>query len=154
MLLSCTRRAGSGFTCFIIETQMMTPKTAIPGPVIVLPLSTYNRQEPYSYFWPYMYIWFFKNTLHVTASSTMFLLLEPCISLTCAWKTNKFSNYSSNLLIMCGSSYRFRHYITILRERSYFLLRDAQLRSSHKALGTLPEDGNVMPKYVGSTTHN
>jgi hypothetical protein len=23
-----------------------------------------------------------------------------------------------------------------------------------KALGTLPEDGNVMPKYVGATIHN
>jgi hypothetical protein len=78
---------------------------------------------------------------------------------------------------MYGSSYMFRHYTYIFRERSYCLLRDAQLRSSRseiathhatrhntpfhnilwtapqlnisqKALGTLPEDGNVMPKYV------
>jgi hypothetical protein len=28
------------------------------------------------------------------------------------------------------------------------------LRSSQKALGTLPEDGNVMPKLVGATIHN
>jgi hypothetical protein len=27
-------------------------------------------------------------------------------------------------------------------------------RISHKALVTLPEDGKVMPKYVGDTTHN
>jgi hypothetical protein len=27
-------------------------------------------------------------------------------------------------------------------------------RISHKALGTLPEDGNVMPKHVGATIHN
>jgi hypothetical protein len=27
----------------------------------------------------------------------------------------------------------------------------AQLSISQKALGTLPEDGNVMPKYVGAT---
>jgi hypothetical protein len=79
------------------------------------------------------------------------LLLEPCISLTYA----------------------------ILRERSWCLLRDAQLRSSRwnivdgrvvssdnilsttpqlsvsqKALGTLPEDGNVMPKLLGATIHN
>jgi hypothetical protein len=33
-------------------------------------------------------------------------------------------------LIMYGSSYMFRHYIAILRERSWCLLRDAQLRSS------------------------
>jgi hypothetical protein len=75
---------------------------------------------------------------------------------------------------MYGSSYMFRHYITIFRERSLCLLRDAQLRSSRqnivdervessdvvrvrisqKALGTLPEDGNVMPQHVGATTHN
>src|SRR5215468_11519578 len=28
------------------------------------------------------------------------------------------------------------------------------LSISHKALGTLPEDGNVMPKHVGATIHN
>src|SRR5215475_12809518 len=99
---------------------------------------------------------------------------------------------------MYGSYYMFRHYIAILRERSWCLLRDVQLRSSRKnivdgcvvssdvvrgdlaahhvtrhntpihnilstapqlslsqkALGTLPEDGNVMPKHVGATIHN
>jgi hypothetical protein len=29
-----------------------------------------------------------------------------------------------------------------------------QLNISHKALGTLPEDDNVMPKHVESTIHN
>jgi hypothetical protein len=29
-----------------------------------------------------------------------------------------------------------------------------QLSISRKALGTLPEDGNIMPKHVGATTHN
>jgi hypothetical protein len=29
-----------------------------------------------------------------------------------------------------------------------------QLRISQKALGTLLEDGNVMPKHVGATIHN
>jgi hypothetical protein len=33
-------------------------------------------------------------------------------------KTNKFSNYSFSLLIMYGSSYMFRYYIAIVRERS------------------------------------
>jgi hypothetical protein len=80
---------------------------------------------------------------------------------------------------MYGSSYMFRHYIAIFRERSYCLLRDAKLRSSRynivdrhntsihnilstapqlsisqKAVGTLPEGGNVMPKHVGATVHN
>jgi hypothetical protein len=30
----------------------------------------------------------------------------------------------------------------------------AQFRISQKALGTLPEDGNVMLKRVGATIHN
>jgi hypothetical protein len=29
-----------------------------------------------------------------------------------------------------------------------------QLSISQKTLGTLPEDGNVMPKHVGPTIHN
>jgi hypothetical protein len=29
-----------------------------------------------------------------------------------------------------------------------------QLRISQKALGTFPENGNVMPKHVGATIHN
>jgi hypothetical protein len=29
-----------------------------------------------------------------------------------------------------------------------------QFSISQKALGTLPEDGNVMPKHVGDTIHN
>jgi hypothetical protein len=29
-----------------------------------------------------------------------------------------------------------------------------QLSISQKALGTLPENGNVMPKHVGDTVHN
>jgi hypothetical protein len=29
-----------------------------------------------------------------------------------------------------------------------------QLSISQKALGTLSEDGNVMPKHVGATIHN
>jgi hypothetical protein len=30
----------------------------------------------------------------------------------------------------------------------------SQLSISQTALGTLPEDGNVMPKHVGATIHN
>jgi hypothetical protein len=30
----------------------------------------------------------------------------------------------------------------------------AQLSISQKALGMVPEDGNVMPKHVGATIHN
>jgi hypothetical protein len=29
-----------------------------------------------------------------------------------------------------------------------------QLSISQKELGTLPEDGNLMPKHVGATIHN
>jgi hypothetical protein len=30
----------------------------------------------------------------------------------------------------------------------------SQLIIAHKALGMLPEDGNVMPKHVGATIHS
>jgi hypothetical protein len=46
------------------------------------------------------------------------LLLEQCISLIYAYKTNKYTNYSFSLLIIYGSSYMFRYYIAIFRERS------------------------------------
>jgi hypothetical protein len=34
------------------------------------------------------------------------------------------------------------------------LLTAPQLSISQKALGTVPEDGNVIPKHVGDTIHN
>jgi hypothetical protein len=34
------------------------------------------------------------------------------------------------------------------------ILSTAQLSISQKALGTLSDDGNVMPKHVGATIHN
>jgi hypothetical protein len=74
---------------------------------------------------------------------------------------------------MYGSSYMFRHYIAIFRERDAWrseiithhvtkyntpihniLSTAPQVTISQKALGTLPEDGNVMSKHVGATIHN
>jgi hypothetical protein len=65
---------------------------------------------------------------------------------------------------MYGTLYMFRHYIAILKERTTSLRHNTpihnilstayQLSISQKALGTLPEDGNVMPKHVGATIHN
>jgi hypothetical protein len=52
--------------------------------------------------------------------------------------------------IMYGRSYMFRHYIA-----THNILSTApQLNISQKALGTLPEDSNVMPKHVEPTMHN
>jgi hypothetical protein len=72
------------------------------------------------------------------------LLLEPCISLIYAWKTNKYNNYSFNLLIMYGISYTFRHYTAIITAYSYCFLRDAQLRSSRQNI----VDGRVVSSGV------
>jgi hypothetical protein len=76
----------------------------------------------------------------------------------------------SVFLIMYGTSYMFRHYIAITSAwRSeiathhvtthnttiHNILSTAlQLIISQKELGTLPDDGNVMPKRVGATIHN
>jgi hypothetical protein len=47
------------------------------------------------------------------------------------------------------------HQITIDNTPIYNILSTApQLSISQKALGTLPEDGNVMPKHVGATIYD
>jgi hypothetical protein len=47
------------------------------------------------------------------------------------------------------------HHITRHNTPIHNILSTAhQLIISQNALGTLPEDGNVMPKYVGATIHN
>jgi hypothetical protein len=47
------------------------------------------------------------------------------------------------------------HHVTIQYTPIHNILSTApQLSISQKALGTLPEDGNVMPKHVGATIHN
>jgi hypothetical protein len=68
--------------------------------------------------------------------------------------------------IMYRSFYMFRHYVVIFKEIAthhitkhnmpiHNILSTApQLSISQKALGTLLEDGNVMPKHEGATTHN
>jgi hypothetical protein len=74
---------------------------------------------------------------------------------------------------MYGSSYMFRHKIAVLWDpgawRSEIAMHHATRRNtpihnilstapkfsiSQKALGTLLEYGNVMPKHVGATIHN
>jgi hypothetical protein len=55
----------------------------------------------------------------------------------------------SVFLIMYGSSYMFRHYIAILKERSKCLLKDAQLRSSRWNI----VDGRVVSTEVVRAHH-
>jgi hypothetical protein len=53
-----------------------------------------------------------------------------------------------------GSEIVTRH-VTRHNTPIYNILSTAlQLIISQKALGTVPEDGNVMPKHVGDTIHN
>ena len=50
---------------------------------------------------------------------------------------------------------RSAHHVTRHYTHIHNILSTApQLSISQKALGTLPEDGNVMPKHVGATIHN
>jgi hypothetical protein len=47
------------------------------------------------------------------------------------------------------------HHVTRHNTPIHNILSTApQLSISQKALGTLPKDGNVMPKHVGATIHN
>src|SRR5215467_12819595 len=50
---------------------------------------------------------------------------------------------------------RSAHHVTRHNTPIHNILSTApQLSISQKALGMLPEDGNVMPKHVGATIHN
>jgi hypothetical protein len=46
------------------------------------------------------------------------------------------------------------HHATKLNTPIHNILSTSQLSISQKTLGALPDDGNVMPKHVGATTHN
>jgi hypothetical protein len=50
---------------------------------------------------------------------------------------------------------RGAHHVTRINTPIHNILSTAsQLSICQKALGTLPEDGNVMPKHVGTTIDN
>jgi hypothetical protein len=64
---------------------------------------------------------------------------------------------------MYGSSYMFWYYTAILKECHVtrhitpihnILSTAPQLSIAQEAIGTFPEDGNIMPKHVGDTIHN
>jgi hypothetical protein len=64
---------------------------------------------------------------------------------------------------MYCSSYMFRHYIDMVRTALHVTRHNTPIRNilstvpqlsiSQKALGTLPDDGNVMLKHVGAIIH-
>jgi hypothetical protein len=67
-------------------------------------------------------------------------------------------NYSGPVLIVMGVYFLVTWCVkrtTSLDTPIHNILSTApQLSISQKALGMLPEDGNVMPKHVGATIHN
>jgi hypothetical protein len=61
----------------------------------------------------------------------------------------------TNAPMPTGQRNRLDHHVTRHNTPIHNILSTApQLRISQKALGTLPDDGNVMPKHVGATVHN
>jgi hypothetical protein len=56
--------------------------------------------------------------------------------------------------MVCGDL-RLPHHVTRHNTPKHNILSTApQLSILQKALGTLPEDGNVMPKHVGDAIHD
>jgi hypothetical protein len=53
-----------------------------------------------------------------------------------------------------GSDVVLAHHVTKHNSPNHNILSTYQLSISQKAPGTLPEDGNVMPKHLGATIHN
>jgi hypothetical protein len=64
------------------------------------------------------------------------------------WGFCFFNRVSSD--VVSGAHHVARHNTPIHN----ILSTAPQLSISQKALGKLPDDGNVMPKYVGATIHN
>jgi hypothetical protein len=57
--------------------------------------------------------------------------------------------------VLCLATCANTHPITRHNTPTHNILSTApQFSISQKALGTLPEDGNIMPKHVGATIHN
>src|SRR5215475_10297777 len=58
-------------------------------------------------------------------------------------------------VVVSSDVVRSAHHVTRHNTPIHNILSTApQLSISQKALGTLPEDGNVMPKHIGATIHN
>jgi hypothetical protein len=63
--------------------------------------------------------------------------------------------FFTHILMKCTVVLSVTHHVTRHNTPIHNILSTApQLSISQKALGTLPEDGNVMPKPVGATIHN
>jgi hypothetical protein len=62
------------------------------------------------------------------------LLLEPCILFISEIATHHATRNNTSIRNILSTT--------------------PQLSTSQKALGTLPDDGNIMPKHVGATIHN
>jgi hypothetical protein len=65
------------------------------------------------------------------------------------------SKFVADAGLLCEEAQIATHHVTRHNTPIHNILSTApQLRISQNALGTLPEDGNVMPKHVGATIHN
>ena len=56
-----------------------------------------------------------------------------------------------NVRVVSSDVVRGAYHVTRHNTHIHNILSTAQLSISQKALGTLPEDGNVMPKHVVAT---
>jgi hypothetical protein len=90
----------------------------------------------------------------------IFLALQSLVGLNlfqiCSQKPGfQFWMLSTDYLLYTPRSQIATHHVTRHNTPIHNIPSNApQLSISHKALRTLPEDGNVIPKYVGATIHN
>jgi hypothetical protein len=94
-------------------------------------------------------IYYYINTLrHVSAPSSAILReLEVILIKLLIHKGGEERRAET----VCGCAHHVTRHNTFIHN---ILSTASQLSISQKALGTLPEDGNVMPKHVGATIHN
>jgi hypothetical protein len=69
-------------------------------------------------------------------------------------ESSSFGLLSISPAVMSSDAVRAHHVTRHNTPIQYILQTTPQSGISQKALGSLPEDGNVMPKHVEATIHN
>jgi hypothetical protein len=89
------------------------------------------------------YVWYFLHVsaLHCHPQGAFLVPSERC-------------SIEEQSIDYCGSQIAMHHVTRHNTPIHNNLSTAPQLSISQKALETLPEDGNVMPKHVGATIHN
>jgi hypothetical protein len=154
---------------FICVTQHKL--TVSPGQLITSLMYTTKPNKCYSHCVEYDISWYFPENC-VTINPLMLELNPSAQCCLTRFFTGDFPSWTMHFINICMKNqqihqlfiqfikyawWRGAHGHHVTRHNTHIhniLSTDPQLHISQKALGTLPEDDNVMPKHVWATIHN